>query len=589
MPINYAIRVHHGWSEKNEPFRQAGDPVGYRQEWQLASEPLFKPIREADKLQSSGAEESRVLERIELPAVLLVNNSSALALKPQIAALQMRKSLAVLWEKTGEILPDAVGIQYSKGIKVSLNLKRFISGSKELSFRPAIVTDRPLKLEELPDLAQRALAIDGKQEVRPVDLSMTFSEAAQLTADPNREQRLLGLFKIWNVIRYFFPHLEFASIEWESILPSWIEKVEEAQSLSAYYTVLQELTARLNDSHIRIGHPSLPGDFTFPVKLRKVEGQVIVTEILPDGHAPSDLHVGDEITAIDGTPIDQFEEYWRSRIAASTEGALYRDIYRTDDRFQRGLPLLGDKGSVLRLTLRRSDLTVSLTRSVRPEDWTKARATGQHFQLMDGNLGYLNVAAVSTHRELYEAMRALRDKEGIILDIRGYPKVPAHVLLHFLQSKMVSGIFETPVVSALARPGYYPREAGYRGWFKWQTQSSPSPPFRYEGPVFVLIDENTQSSPEDFCIYLRAASRATFVGSHTAGTDGSITHIKLPGGGRMIFTGQRVRYADYSRFQNIGIVPDIAVKPTIAGIRKGEDEVLQTATAALRDMIESGE
>ena len=37
--------------------------------------------------------------------------------------------------------------------------------------------------------------------------------------------------------------------------------------------------------------------------------------------------------------------------------------------------------------------------------------------------------------------------------------------------------------------------------------------------------------------------------------------MSLPGAGRMFFTGMRVKFGDGSRFQNVGILPDV---PTIA-------------------------
>ena len=42
-------------------------------------------------------------------------------------------------------------------------------------------------------------------------------------------------------------------------------------------------------------------------------------------------------------------------------------------------------------------------------------------------------------------------------------------------------------------------------------------------------------------------------------------------------TGMGVYYPDGRETQRIGMIPDIEVKPTIAGIKAGKDEVLQKA------------
>ena len=67
------------------------------------------------------------------------------------------------------------------------------------------------------------------------------------------------------------------------------------------------------------------------------------------------------------------------------------------------------------------------------------------------------------------------------------------------------------------------------------------------------------------------------MGSRTSGADGQITSIAVPGGISVGFTGQGVRFPDGRRLQRTGLIPDIEVKPTIAGIRDGRDEELEAA------------
>jgi C-terminal processing protease CtpA/Prc len=51
---------------------------------------------------------------------------------------------------------------------------------------------------------------------------------------------------------------------------------------------------------------------------------------------------------------------------------------------------------------------------------------------------------------------------------------------------------------------------------------------------------------------------------------------------RTLFTGLGVYYPDGRPTQRIGIVPDIEVRPTLAGLRAGRDEVLERALEYLR-------
>lgn len=71
--------------------------------------------------------------------------------------------------------------------------------------------------------------------------------------------------------------------------------------------------------------------------------------------------------------------------------------------------------------------------------------------------------------------------------------------------------------------------------------------------------------------------RVTFVGSPTAGADGDIAWVPLPGGYRTAFSGLGVYYPDGRETQRVGIVPDVLVMPTVASIRQAQDEVLKRA------------
>ncbi len=68
----------------------------------------------------------------------------------------------------------------------------------------------------------------------------------------------------------------------------------------------------------------------------------------------------------------------------------------------------------------------------------------------------------------------------------------------------------------------------------------------------------------------------TIVGGPTAGTNGNVAAFDLPGGFRVSFTAMRVTGHDgKSPFHLIGVRPQVAVAPTIAGLRAGRDEVLE--------------
>ena len=99
----------------------------------------------------------------------------------------------------------------------------------------------------------------------------------------------------------------------------------------------------------------------------------------------------------------------------------------------------------------------------------------------------------------------------------------------------------------------------------------------------MLIDERTQSQAEHTGLGFEAAAQITFVGSPTAGANGDITTVILPGDVTVGFTGHDVRHGDGRQLQRVGLQPHVAVTPTIAGIRAGKDEVLERAMDLLKN------
>jgi C-terminal processing protease CtpA/Prc len=103
----------------------------------------------------------------------------------------------------------------------------------------------------------------------------------------------------------------------------------------------------------------------------------------------------------------------------------------------------------------------------------------------------------------------------------------------------------------------------------------------YKGTVVILINETTQSSAEYTTMALRNAKNAIVLGSTTAGADGNVSSIYLPGGIYTMISGIGIYYPDGRETQRIGIVPDVELRPTIEGVKEGRDELLEKAIAII--------
>jgi len=102
------------------------------------------------------------------------------------------------------------------------------------------------------------------------------------------------------------------------------------------------------------------------------------------------------------------------------------------------------------------------------------------------------------------------------------------------------------------------------------------------GKVVFITDGRAISYAESFMSFVEHYRLGEIVGQPTAGTNGNVNVLVLPGGYRVPWTGMRVLKHDGSRHHLVGIQPTIPATRSIAGVREGRDELLERAIAVIR-------
>jgi C-terminal processing protease CtpA/Prc len=158
--------------------------------------------------------------------------------------------------------------------------------------------------------------------------------------------------------------------------------------------------------------------------------------------------------------------------------------------------------------------------------------------------------------------------KGVIVDMRCYPSD----FMVFTFGGMLmpeSRSFVKFSIGNLEAPGQFT--------FGPELKVGGANPDHYKGKVVVIVNEKTLSQSEYTTMAFSAGPNTTVIGSTTAAADGNVSPIALPGGIRTGISGIGVYYPDGRETQQIGIVPNIEVKPTIKGIAAGRDELLEKA------------
>ena len=396
-------------------------------------------------------------------------------------------------------------------------------------------------------------------------------EAYAQPATPDAGLRLLALYRYWNMIVYFFPYRYAIGEDWQQVLPEFIPQFAAARTDEQYRLVALAIIARIHDTHANVyGSDKIlaayKGTLYAPVQVRFVEGQAVVTGYFHETLGPATgLLKGDVVLQVDGAKVADMVKARQPLTPASNEPTQLRNIARD---LLRGPT---DKATLL---VRRAgrDFPVTIARVPAAQlnlllNNGTPDPKAPFFQLLPDNVGYLSLGTVK-QAELPEAMAKLQHTKGLIIDIRNYPaEFVVFSLTKYLSAKPVPFVrFSEP-------------QPTYPGVFVHSTVLSVpgTKEAPYAGQVVILVNELSQSQSEYTTMALRAVPGAKVVGSTTAGADGNVSTIILPGNISTMISGLGVYYPDGRETQRVGIVPDVVVQPTIAGIQAGRDEVLEQA------------
>jgi C-terminal processing protease CtpA/Prc len=393
---------------------------------------------------------------------------------------------------------------------------------------------------------------------------------------PERDARILAAFRLWYAVDQFYPYHHLLSRPWSPVLAELLPQFDRARTGEEYARAVAAMAARIEDSHAYVAGGAfeqsvIPSGYP-PIRVRSIQGRLIVTAIFDSATAAgAGVRVGDEVTQVDGAPAA--ERLARTGELLSTSTPQSR-LDRATLQFMNG-PV----GSTVSLTLRTAGGAVrqaALAR--RREDYTTLyhrERTGPILRVLPGNVGYADLDRLPF--EMIDSMFTLfRGTRAIIFDMRGYPNGTTFAIVPRLTAETrVVARFRTPM-----RGHRSPHPAAESYAQTVDPAGGDAPPYR--GRLVMLMDERTVSLAEHTGLYLKAVDSALFVGSPTAGANGQITTVSLPGGLTVGFTGQEVTWPDGRQLQRIGLVPDVRAAPTVAGIRAGRDEVLEAALRALR-------
>jgi carboxyl-terminal processing protease len=389
--------------------------------------------------------------------------------------------------------------------------------------------------------------------------------------------RALALDFVWSTVNERYYDAGFNGVDWAAARDRWQGRALAAATDEEFWDLLDRMTGELRDSHTRVESPRRAEEIAryesvgFGFSFMPVEGRLAVTGVNPDSDAFwAGVRPGMTLAEVAGEPA---QAAYAKALAEAREGSSAQAKHRYAARRL----LQGEPDTRASLGFVRGDATAFTASLTRRRTASPPRVT---HRVLPSGFGYirLNSWAQSRQGAMIEAIEALRDTPGLVIDLRGNPGGSAlmvkNVAAQFFEGRVDLG-------RALTRTGKPVTLA-----FDWieviKVMQELEGKATYRRPVAVLVNASSGSGSELFEAILQSHGRATIVGQTSCGCLlAYLGYAEVPGGGKLAYSEVGFVLPDGRRIEGTGVVPDVPVPLTVADLLADRDRALEEAQDAL--------
>jgi carboxyl-terminal processing protease len=399
--------------------------------------------------------------------------------------------------------------------------------------------------------------------------------------DHVRAANLESFEHVWTTVRDKHWDLKLNGVNWQAVHDELRPKMEVAKDMDAAREIMDDMLARLKQSHFGI----FPGDVyrdldsdddkdsdeaTPGLDVRVLDGHAIVTAVEPGSPAAArNVKPGWEIVRAGKTEIAPMMARITRQFKDSTlldlrlsRSVLFRLQGSSDSSVQ--VDFLDAAGKKVSLDLNRVPPRGKVVHfgNLPPQYvWSEWRMPAADVGYVRFNM-FMDPEGLSA--TMAEAIKGCADCKGFVIDLRGNPGGIGGLAMG------LAGWF-------MDRSGVQLGTEYLRGLtVKFVIFPRPEP---FRGPLAVLVDGGSASTAEIFAGGLKDLQRARIFGSRTAGAALPSIIERLPNG-----DGFQYAIANYisqggKPLEGIGVIPDEEVHPTRRQLLAGQDPALDAAIA----------
>ncbi len=354
---------------------------------------------------------------------------------------------------------------------------------------------------------------------------------------------------------------------------AYLKKAIAAEDRAAFTEASMEFLASFHNAHTVFFDLPLAQRDVLPFHAQLLDGQWVVTESRAAGLKP-----GDVIEKIDGRPFSDFVQSCMKLVSASTEPGARHLLFGITPMFTPYAHLFPEQ---FVLTMR-GGKTVPIDR--RGVAVPKLATEGRWLE--PGRVAYIRIPSfmgADFEKRALELAHEYHEARLLIIDVRGNAggSTPSDLTAYLMNQPYrwwaEAAPLQVPFFRFRATQGHGDLGVFDHSDIVWPSTTAEPPKENFPGKLAMLVDAGCMSACEDFVMPFKDNHRAMVMGETTSGSSGQPYMLDL-GNGMMMFIGaKRELFPDGSRFEGVGIQPDIEICLTADDLARGTDTVLEAA------------
>lgn len=388
------------------------------------------------------------------------------------------------------------------------------------------------------------------------------NETRFISPYPSVELRLLALARYWNAINYFFPHKQQIRVDWNAVLDKYVLELISCKDEFEFHLLLLRLACLIEDGHGSVHSYTLDkyyGFYQLPCEVSFIDNQLFITKILETAF-DNPFKFGDKIIDINR---QSFYDYylidscyiWGSNVNRK-KNISANNFIKSRERKNNIVRLIRNDSII---EIKSQSIEISLLRKSRFLDYCPRQG-----YIVGENYIYFDLS--KTDSSYFEKMVRLSKKSNIIIDLRTYPNWVLNQIANlFIYDSVPFASFQSP---DLTMPG---RFGPPQLIFLKPTANVSKAIYKQ---IIIMVNYTTISRGEFLCMAFQALPNVLTFGDNSAGADGNISNILLPGNISAQFTGLRILYPGGQQTQQMGVKIDVHFHNKGTGISSGQDEEL---------------